>query len=488
MNRYLAAVAALVIASAATSTASANTPLIDAVKQQDAAAVRTLLQQRVDVNATDGDGSTALHWAAANGDYDTTVALLKAGASVKPVTRIGGMSPLFMAARHGDDRVVDALLKAGADAKEANGNGTTALMMAAASGNVASVKLLLDRGASVNATDATNGQTALMFAAARNSHETMKVLLDRGANAKATTKVFKLERQRVDADGNPLPPLPPAAPGQKPAGGEQRRGGGDRTLGATVIGGMTALHFAAREGHKEAVGALVASGADVNLVTAGEQTSPMVEAIINGHLDIARFLLESGASPKPVNIDGLTALYAVIDMRWRPNTWYPQPTVDEEQTNYLDLVTTLLDRGADVNARVTRKLWFRKFRYGDDWVEPEGATPFWRALRWPKKCRSAPATRSPIWQTDRVRSRCCIHRPWRYSKSSALRTRTTVARRPASTTPRPTSLHRSSSEAAPGGVLPPVRPFDGERASPEVRAPRADRSSGDGGHSQRHHS
>ena len=34
-----------------------------------------------------------------------------------------------------------------------------------------------------------------------------------------------------------------------------------------------------------------------------------------------------------------------------------------------------------MNAKVTRKLWFRKFRYGDDWVEPSGATAFWRAAQ-----------------------------------------------------------------------------------------------------------
>jgi ankyrin repeat protein len=386
MNRFVPPVIAMLAALAlAASTASANTPLIDAAKRQDAATVQALLQKGVDVNGTDGDGSTALHWAAANGDYDLTLTLLNAGASVKPVTRIGGMSPLFMAARHGDARVIDALLKAGADAREANANGTTVLMMASASGNAAAVKLLLDRGADVNATDVTNGQTALMFAAARNSQDAIKALLERGADPRVTTKVFKLERPRVDADGNPLPPPAPPArkegPREKPAAASGPRRGGDRTFGAAVIGGMTALHFAAREGHKAAVRTLVAGGADVNLVTAGERTSPMVEAIINGHLDLARLLLESGADPKPPNVDDLTALYAAVDMRWRHNTWYPQPTVDEEQTDYLDLMTALLDRGADVNARVSRKLWFRKFRYGDDWVEPSGATAFWRAAQ-----------------------------------------------------------------------------------------------------------
>jgi len=360
--------------------------LVDAVMQRDAAAVQTLVDQGVDVKAADGDGTTALHWAAHNGDAETTAVLLKAGASVKAVTRIGSMSPLFMATRNGNAAVVGALLEAGANASEANENGTSVLMMASASGSAQAVSLLLDRGADVNAVDVTNGQTALMFAAARNSAAVIKVLLARGANPHVTTKVVKMERVRVDANGDPIPAAEleklkakeAAAAAANPRPAARRE---ERVFGAMVIGGMTALHFAAREGHAEAVRELVAGGADVNLVNGGEKTSPIVEAIINGHIDIAKFLLDSGADPKVANVDGLTPLYATIDMKWRHNTWYPQPTIDEEKTNYLDFMTALLDKGADVDAPIARKLWFRKFRYGDDWVEPVGATPFWRAAQ-----------------------------------------------------------------------------------------------------------
>ncbi|MEZ5289984.1 MAG: ankyrin repeat domain-containing protein [Vicinamibacterales bacterium] len=357
----------------------AGTALVLAAMQRDAAAATALLAAGADVNAADGDGTTALHWAAYHGEVDLARALLAAGARVNAASRIGGMTALHMAARNGHAAIVGLLLDAGADAREANGNGTTVLMAAAGSGSAEAVTRLLDAGADVNAVDATNGQSALMFAAARNADAAIRVLLARGANPAATTKVVRLGRVLVDANGDPLSEEEAARIRSRQASTDPRRQG--RVFGATVMGGMTALHFAAREGHMAAVRALVEGGASVNEVSGGEQTSPIVEAIINGHLDMARDLLDRGADPTLANIDGLTPLYAAVDMKWRHNTWYPQPTVDEERTGYLDLMSALIDKGADVNARLMRKLWFRKFRYGDDWVEPMGATAFWRAAQ-----------------------------------------------------------------------------------------------------------
>ena len=390
MNARVTIVAAGLVIAAATAGSASETSLVDAARQRDAAAVRALLAKGADVNAPDGDGSTALHWAAANGDVALTQALLKAGANVKAVTRIGAITPLFMAARSGNAPVVEALLSAGASAADANANGTTALMVAAASGSGPTVQLLLGRGADPNASDKTNGQTALMFAAARNGADAIRVLLVHHADPSALTNVVPLKRVRVDANGDPLPDKvekPADSAGEKRPGvgfnkeGIPLRGGDERVFGATVIGGMTALHFAAREGNAEAVRALLDGGADVNLVSGGEHTSAIVEAIINGHLDLAKELLENGADPTLANIDRLTPLYAAIDMRWRHNTWYPQPSIEQEKTNYLAFMSELIDYGADVNFRLARKLWFRKFRYGDDWVEPIGATAFWRAAQ-----------------------------------------------------------------------------------------------------------
>lgn len=403
---FLAAFLAASLAAAA----PAGTRLVDAVRQHDTATAQTLIAQGADVNAADGDGSTALHWAAYNGDAALAEALLKAGANVKAATRIGGMTPLSMAARTGSDAVVELLLEAGADANEVNSNGTTVLMLAASSGNGPAVKALLDHGASPNAQDHTNGQTALMFAAANGGADAIRVLLAHKADPSIETKVFSFRKVKLDANGDPLQEKPGErtaavtadAPAAKPAAGGAgaakdadtlpgvgfdkdghplKKQKDERVFGATVIGGMTALHFACREGHLEAVQALLDGGANVNLVSGGEKTSPIVEAIINGHIDLAKYLLEHGANPNLANIDGLAPLYATVDMKWRHNTWYPQPSIDEEKTNYLDFMAELIDRGADVNQVVVRKLWFRKFRYGDDWVEPMDATAFWRAAQ-----------------------------------------------------------------------------------------------------------
>jgi uncharacterized protein len=97
--RTLTLVVAGLLAATTASADLAGTRLVDAARQRDAAAVRALLQQGADVNAADGDGSTALHWAAGHGDAEMTRALLAAGANINATTRIGAITPLFMAAK-----------------------------------------------------------------------------------------------------------------------------------------------------------------------------------------------------------------------------------------------------------------------------------------------------------------------------------------------------------------------------------------------------
>ena len=92
-------------------------PVADAAMARDREAVKTLLKNGADVNAAQGDGMTALHWAARNGDAELAQMLLFAGANVKATTRLGGYTPLMMAAEQGHATVIAALLTGGADAE-----------------------------------------------------------------------------------------------------------------------------------------------------------------------------------------------------------------------------------------------------------------------------------------------------------------------------------------------------------------------------------
>jgi ankyrin repeat protein len=441
------------------SAAGTDTRLADAAMHGDKATVRSLLKQKVDVNVPQGDGATALHWAAFQDDDEMAQLLLDAGANVKAATREGAITPLFMACTNGSAAMIERLLKAGADANSTKSNGTTALMIAAASGSAAAVQALLDRGADLKAKESAHGQTALMFAAALNRAEVIKVLMKHGADAGVSSNVAKLERVTFDVDGNVVPnapaggrgAAPPAAAGadnavpeekpvafatapespkadnlskkaaaleEKPAaapappegaappatggrGGRRAAAGvptangraGDpaanggrgqfapRQVGPSYMGGMTALLYAARDGQLDAARELVAAGADVNQVSTGDKISPMVMAIVNGHLDLAKMLLDRGADPNLVSEAGLTALYTTIDVQWAPHAWFPQPITDQERVTYLDLMKALLAHGAEVNAKLGKKIWFRSFTHDVTWIDPAGATAFWRAAQ-----------------------------------------------------------------------------------------------------------
>src|SRR5262249_37888488 len=110
--------------------AGTNSPLADAAERVDRAQVGALLRQRVDVNAPQGDGMTALHWAAYHDDAELVEQLVRAGAQVKAANRYG-ITPLSLACTNGNASIVELLLKAGADPNAALPGGETPLMTAA---------------------------------------------------------------------------------------------------------------------------------------------------------------------------------------------------------------------------------------------------------------------------------------------------------------------------------------------------------------------
>ena len=357
----LAALLLLAMVSAAAAAAS-DSPVADAARDGDLMRVRALIGQRANVNATQGDGMTALHWAAFNDDHAIADLLLATGANMTVRTRVGAITPLWLAASNGSAAMIRRLITVDTDINVPTATGGTPLMAAAMSGSVDAMDLLVRRGAWVNARETENGQTALMFAAWENRPDAIRALVRHGALTGLMSYVVSMIEERLDEYGNPIPDRRRRIPG-----------------GNSIMGGLTPLLIAARDGHLEAVRALVESGADIDRVSGGDGSSPMVIAIANGHYDVAQYLLDQGADLNRVNIDGLGPVYATVNMRHAPISWAPNPTTDQEEVDSLDLLRHLLVAGADPNARVVRKLWFSPTSHDRGWVDFAGSTPFWRA-------------------------------------------------------------------------------------------------------------
>jgi ankyrin repeat protein len=323
--------------------AAADLRLLEAVRSGNRPAIQTLLQQRVDVNAPEPDGTTALHWAARLDDLQTVTQLVRAGAKAGAANRYG-VTPLHLACVNGNAAIAEALLNAGADPNTALPDGETPLMTAARTGRVETLKVLLDKGAAPNAKEPVRGQTALMWAAAEGNAGAIRLLVQKGADVQARSN-----------------------------------------------GGFTALLFAAREGRIDAARALLASGASVNEALArrgrgGAAAAPgaadtentanaFLLAAANAHYELAAFLLDAGADPNAAP-QGWSALHQV--------TWVrkvgvgdngPAPTGSGNMSS-AEFVRKLAARGADLNARVTRRP-----SMGTTNLNAIGATPFLLAAR-----------------------------------------------------------------------------------------------------------
>lgn len=334
--------AAVVLFAAGFDAAPTRPPLVEAVKNGDATTVRRLIKERVDVNAPEIDGTTPLHWATRVNDVATAKLLIRAGANVKAANRYD-VTPLSLACMTGNAAMIGLLLEAGAGANTALPGGETALMTTARTGSLEGVKLLLAHGADVNAKEAGRGQTALMWAASEGHKDVVRTLLDTGAEVKARS-----------------------------------------------AGGFTPLLFAVRDGRLDITRMLLAAGADVNDAVptdnrpraAGTGTgrptglNAFLLAIANAHYELALMLVEGGADPNMAP-QGWTALHQITAVRKVGLYGSNDPAPEGSGTiDSLEFVRKLVARGADVNARATRRP-----PLGTTGLNTVGATPFLLAAR-----------------------------------------------------------------------------------------------------------
>jgi uncharacterized protein len=365
-------------------TLQAADSIADVAMRGDRTAVFALIKQGADVNATQGDGVTALHWAARHGDGELATALLVAGANARATTRFGAYTPLHLAAERAAAPIIKALVDAGAVVDAKTSTGATPLMFAAAAGDSAAINALVDAGASVNAAETDRGQTPLIFAAANNRVEAVKLLIARGANPNAATRLtdlMALSRNGENPDGRNLAVKQEA---RRPANTRVLMPGIERQhlINEQVAwqGGMTPLLYAARQGYIELAQTLLDAGVEVNQRKGGDNASALLVATINGHFDLANMLLARGADPNLVAENGVAPLYAAINLMWAPRAGYPQPRAHlNQKLSYLDLMKRLLDAGADPNQRVNKKVWYSNYNFDQSGVDEVGATPFWRA-------------------------------------------------------------------------------------------------------------
>ena len=314
---------------------SDDVQLVTAARSQDIETVSSLIADGVNVNTTQPDGATALHWASYHDNLDLAAILLTADADVNAANELGA-TPLWLAAENGSASMVEQLLTAGANPNTALLIGETPVMTASRTGNVNAVRLLIKHGANINLSEQRRGQTALMWATAQGHHTIINMLLEHGADVTARSRIRpRLMHTSSNAS-------------QYDQGIMWNRGG------------YTPLLFAARHGDIETGRLLVTQGADIN-DSAPTGASVLVVAAHSGHSDFARFALDAGADPNDMGA-GYAPLHAAV------------------LRGDVALVRALLTREADPNMRFEKGTPLR--RASQDWyLAPQfiSATPYWLA-------------------------------------------------------------------------------------------------------------
>jgi uncharacterized protein len=363
-------------------------------------------------------GFTPLLIASQSGSTDVLRLLLEAGDDPNARTTTGGTTALQLAARSGDAQAVELLIDHGAevDARE-HSQGHTALMFAAAHNRPEAARALIARGADPSLVNdardiaevaeeenrlrnlrneqvaalrelaareryASNAETvgdAAEDEAARGEAETA------GEDEAAANAEEAEEGNEPEAAAEGAEAEEDAESGEEEAAAEEEEEeeeGRPLNYAETVggYGGFSALHLAARQGAVRVVDELLDAGLDINQMSAGDGSTALLIATINGHWDLARSLLERGADPTLAAANGVTPLYGVINLQWAPQAFYPQPRSQlNQETTYLDLMRAFLDAGADPNVRLEIHPWYKAYNFNLLGVDSQGATPFWRA-------------------------------------------------------------------------------------------------------------
>jgi ankyrin repeat protein len=324
--------------------------LVNAAADQDWTQVRSLLKQRVDINAARADGATALLWAAHWDNAEMADLLLKAGAKVNAADD-HGVTPLAAAAENASLSMAERLLQAGANPNAAQISGLTPLMIAAHTANVEVAKTLLQHGADVNAAATETRNTALMWAVADRNQAMARLLIEAQADVHAST-----------------------------------------------VKGFTALLYAARNGDIDMARILIAAGVGPN-ETGSDDTHALPLSIVKGRGDFALFLLDQGADPNG-DIDGIPALHAAagaVDL-WLSNWVRKHEGLSDYggfgagafgMSGRLGLVKSLLAHGANPNSRIATSAMFMGYighptkgafePFACGTGDIRGATPLWVA-------------------------------------------------------------------------------------------------------------